>query len=68
MIKNLPWIRKHNRNYNKTIIPSQKQRISIARLFYSDRDIFFDETTNALDENNGKLFNNITTKTKKQLL
>ena len=41
----------------KQLSSGQKQRISIARLFYSDRDIFiFDEATNALDENNEKLF------------
>jgi ABC-type multidrug transport system fused ATPase/permease subunit len=39
----------------KTISSGQKQRLSIARAFYSDREILiFDEATNALDENNEK--------------
>ena len=45
----------------KQLSSGQKQRLSIARSFYSDRDILiFDEATNALDENNEKvIFENI---------
>ena len=47
----------------KQLSSGQKQRISIARLFYSDRDILiFDEATNALDEKNEKsIFDNLFT-------
>ena len=62
MIKNLPrGLESTIGTTIKQLSSGQKQRISIARLFYSDRDIFiFDEATNALDENNEKIiFNNI---------
>ena len=56
MIKNLPdGLDSYVGSTIKQLSSGQKQRISIARLFYSDRDIFiFDEATNALDEKNEK--------------
>lgn len=56
MIKNLPkGLESFIGSTIKQLSSGQKQRISIARLFYSDREIFiFDEATNALDENNEK--------------
>ena len=49
MIKNLPrGLESTIGTTIKQLSSGQKQRISIARLFYSDRDIFiFDEATNA---------------------
>ncbi len=45
----------------KSLSSGQKQRIAIARAYYSDREILvFDEATNALDEKNEKkIFENI---------
>lgn len=56
MIKNLPdGLDSYVGSTIKQLSSGQKQRISIARLFYSDRDILiFDEATNALDEKNEK--------------
>ena len=62
MIKNLPdGLDSYVGSTIKQLSSGQKQRISIARLFYSDRDILiFDEATNALDEKNEKsIFDNI---------
>ena len=57
MIKNLPkGLESFIGSTIKQLSSGQKQRISIARLFYSNREIFiFDEATNALDENNEKI-------------
>jgi len=54
----------------KTISSGQKQRLSIARAFYSDREILiFDEATNALDENNEKIIiKNISNLKKKTII
>ena len=54
----------------KTISSGQKQRLSIARAFYSDREILvFDEATNALDENNEKtIIENIKNLKKKTII
>lgn len=71
MIKNLPrGLESTIGTTIKQLSSGQKQRISIARLFYSDRDIFiFDEATNALDENNEKIiFNNIKQLRKKKTI
>ena len=72
MIKNLPkGLESFIGSTIKQLSSGQKQRISIARLFYSDREIFiFDEATNALDENNEKfIIDNIKElKQKRQLL
>ena len=62
MIKDLPkGIETYIGSTIKQLSSGQKQRISIARSIYSDREILiFDEATNALDEYNEKtIFKNI---------